>query len=237
MSSETLDFSQRAHLSEWMDEPCSYAEFRECLRDLIKVNRTVLAYRPTLQWLEQFASSASAPLHIVDVGSGAGDMLNRIERWASRKNLAVTLTGIDLNPHAARAAREFSHTKSRIEWVTCDAFAYRPSAQIDVVISSLFTHHLADAAIVGFLQWMEQVAVRGWLINDLRRGRNSYYGFKLLANVMRWHRFVRHDGPVSIRRSFTPQDWLQYVNEAGIASNTVKIYEAWPGRLCVARVK
>ena len=106
--------------------------------------------------------------------------------------------------------------------------------KIDVVISSLFTHHLSDAEIVSFLQWMEHVAVRGWFINDLRRGRNPYYGFKLLANAMRWHRFVRHDGPVSIRRSFTPQDWLRYMNEAGIASsNTVNIFDAWPGRLCV----
>ena len=33
--------SPSAHsFTNWMDEPCTYAEFRGCLRDLIKVNRT-----------------------------------------------------------------------------------------------------------------------------------------------------------------------------------------------------
>ena len=237
MSPETIQFAQRAHLSKWMDEPCTYAEFRACLRDLIKVNRTVFSYRPTLHWLQQFSSSTNAPLHIVDVGSGAGDMLRRIETWARHKKLPVRLTGIDLNPFAAQAAREFSAADSRIEWLSCDAFTYQPDAKIDVVISSLFTHHLPDREIVRFLQWMEQVSVRGWFVNDLRRAQTPYYAFKLLATTMRWHRFVRHDGPVSIRRSFTPRDWQQYITEAALDPNAVNIFDAWPARLCVARVK
>ncbi len=237
MSPETIQFAQRAHLSELMDEPCTYAEFHACLRDLIKVNRTVFSYRPTLQWLGQFGSSANAPLHIVDVGSGAGDMLRRIESWARRNNIPVMLTGIDRNPYAARAAREFSAADSRIQWVSCDAFTYQPHAKIDVVISSLFTHHLPDAEIVPFLQWMEQVSARGWFVNDLRRAQTPYYAFKLLASAMRWHRFVQHDGPVSIRRSFTPRDWQRYIGQAGLDANVVNIFDAWPARLCVARVK
>ncbi|MFZ0743378.1 MAG: methyltransferase domain-containing protein [Terracidiphilus sp.] len=237
MPSETISFSQRAHLSEWMDEPCSYAEFRACLRDLVKVNRAVFGYRPTLNWLEPFASSVIAPLHIVDVGSGAGDMLRRIESWARRRKVTVRLTGIDRNPFAAQAAREFGKANSRVEWVTCDAFAYQPPAKIDLVISSLFTHHLSDAEIVHFLQWMEHIAVRGWFVNDLERARVPYYAFKALASGMRWHRFVRHDGPVSIRRGFIQDDWRRYISKACLPANAVNILGAWPARLCVARVK
>lgn len=230
-------FSQRAELTEWMDEPCSYAEFRACLRDLMQVNRTVLGYRPTLRWLEQFAGRAARPLHLVDVGSGAGDMLRRIETWARRKRIELRLTGIDLNPHAARAAREFTGPRSRIEWLTCEAFEYSPPAGIDLVISSLFTHHLADAEIVRFLAWMERTAALGWFINDLHRAQLSYNAFKLLARAMRWHRFVQHDGPVSIQRSFRAKDWMDYARQAGLHADTLQIAGAWPGRLCVARVK
>ncbi len=255
MPSEPLQFAQRAHLSEWMDGPCDYAEFRDCLRDLSQVNRTVFSYRPTLAWLDRIAcrndascnNNAScnkdascnndAPLHIVDVGSGGGDMLRRIESWAARRNVPVRLTGIDRNPFAARAAREFGSATSRIEWLSCDAFGYRPSTRIDLILSSLFTHHLSDAEIVRFLQWMEQTATRGWFVNDLRRERTPYYAFMLLAHAMRWHRFVRHDGPISVRRGFRPHDWRRYVNEAGLAADAVSIFDAWPGRLCVARVK
>jgi trans-aconitate methyltransferase len=237
MSHEALQFAQRAHLIELMDEPCTYAEFRGCLRDLVKVNQAVFSYRPTLRWLQQFRSTSDAPLHIVDVGSGAGDMLRRIERWARRNKISVRLTGIDLNPFAAQVAREFTAPHSSIEWLSCDAFTYEPAAKIDLVISSLFTHHLPDQQIVRFLQWMEQVSARGWFINDLRRARTPYYAFKLLAAAMRWHPFVQHDGPVSIQRSFTPGDWRRYISEAGLDANAVHVFDAWPARLCVARVK
>ncbi len=230
-------FAQRAQLSELMDEPASYEEFRDCLRDLERVNRTVLSYRPTLRWLRQFAVPRPVPLHIVDVGTGGGDMLRRIETWARCRNLDVHLTGIDMNPHATRAAREFAPASSRIAWVTSDAFSFHPARPVDIVISSLFTHHLADAEIVRFLQWMEQTARRGWFINDLSRGRLSYYGFRLLARLMRWHRFVQHDGPVSIQRSFRPEDWRRLIAAAQLGPQTVHVQPAWPGRLCLARVK
>ena len=230
-------FRTRAALTELMDEPSSYEELRDCLRDLERVNRTLLAYRPTLGWLRQFAGPAAAPLHIVDVGSGGGGMLRRIEAWARRRNVSVHLTGIDLNPHATRAAREFTGADGRIQWVTADAFAYRPQHPVDLIVSSLFAHHLTDPEIVRFLLWMEQTAARGWFINDLSRRRVSYLLFTLLARLMRWHRFVQHDGPVSIRRSFTAEDWRGAIDRAGLARLPVRIFATPPGRLCVARVK
>ncbi len=237
MLPEPLDFTRRAHLSEWMDEPCNYATFRDCLIDLEKLNRTVMAYRPTERWLQQFVNVHTAPLHIVDVGCGGGDMLRRIERWARSISLPVTLTGIDLNPFAAQAAREFSGKESRITWITGDAFSFQPLVPIDLVVSSLFTHHLPDDEIPRFLLWMDRVAARGWFINDLHRQRLPYYGFKVLAWTMRWHSFVRHDGPLSFRRSFTEEDWRHYSVDAGFSANDLSIYTVQLGRLCVSKVK
>lgn len=237
-SSPKLDFSQRANLSELMDGPCSYEDLRNCLRDLEQINRVSFGYRPTLRWLEQFVSERNHPLHIVDVGCGGGDMLRRIEGWAARKGLAVRLTGVDLNSSAIRAAREFTPAISRIEWITGDAYSLDSSAGgIDVVISSLFTHHLTDDEIVRFIQWMEHVSRRGWFINDLCRSRNSYFWFKVLAAAMRWHRFVQHDGPVSFRRAFVPDEWKAYTQRAGLAEQEVFIEPVRPARLCLERVK
>lgn len=230
-------FLERAQLSELMDEPATYQQFRGCLLDLERVNRTVLAYRPTLRWLSQFSGPTATPLHILDIGSGGGDALRRIERWARARQLSVQLTGLDLNPHSARAAREIAPAASRIEWVTSDVFAYAPRRSVNLIISSIFTHHLTDPDIVRFIQWMERTAARGWFINDLMRSRRSYYLFQVLARLMRWHPFVLHDGPVSIQRSFRPEDWRRYLSAAGLASNEAQIFPAWPGRLCVSRVK
>jgi trans-aconitate methyltransferase len=235
MSPET-SLAKRAYLTELMDGPCSFEDFLACMRDLERVNRMVLAYRPTFRWLNEFVPAVDS-MHIVDVGSGGGDMLRRIERWASDNYVNARLAGIDFNPHAARAARELTLPSSRIQWITADIFDWQPAAPVDIVVSSIFTHHLEDEQIVQFLQWMERTARRGWLINDLARGPKSYYLFKVLARVMRWHRFIQHDGPVSIRRSFTAEDWRFYIREAGLAHLPIQIVPAWPGRLCVSRIK
>jgi 2-polyprenyl-3-methyl-5-hydroxy-6-metoxy-1,4-benzoquinol methylase len=240
MPSETgPDLSGRvapAQLPEWMDEPCSYEDFRQCLVDLGKVNRLTLSYRPTLAFLDGLVVEAPKQrLRIVDVGSGGGDLLRCVERWAARRGVEVTLTGIDLNPYAARAAREFTIADSAIKWMTGDALAY--VEPVDVVLSSLFTHHLEETEIVRFLAWSETVAERGWFVNDLCREEVPYRLFGLLARMMRWHRFVQHDGPVSFLRSFREEDWVLMLGKAGIAAADVRLARWTPGRLCVERVK
>jgi SAM-dependent methyltransferase len=222
-----------------MDGPCNYEELRGCLRDIARVNRLTMAYRPTMQWLEELAGGASisGPLRIVDVGCGYGDMLRRIERLAARRGLAVELIGVDLNPDAVRAAREATATGSRIKWIVGDVYSCAAASDTDVVISSLLTHHLAEAEIVRFLRWMERTARRGWFVNDLHRQAVPYHVFRAVAAVAGWHRFVRNDGPVSILRSFVPADWRRMCAEAGLDLATVAITEHRPARLCVGRVK
>jgi len=226
-----------ADLPEWMDEPCSYEDFRACLIDLAQVNRLTLASRPTLHWLDRLVAAhpPTEPLRIVDVGFGGGDMLRRIARWATRRGIAVQLTGIDLNPHAARAAREFTSANVAIDWITGDAFSYTEPA--DVILSSLFTHHLSEPDIVRFLAWMDSVARRGWFINDLVREKTPLQLFTVLSRLARWHRFVRHDGPVSFRRSFREADWQRMLSAVGIPLAATTLQRWTPGRLCVGRLR
>jgi SAM-dependent methyltransferase len=223
-----------------MDQPCSYAELRMCLHDIGRVNRLTSAFRPTISWLEDLVAvrSASAePLRVVDVGCGYGDMLRRIDEWAQKHGVAVALTGIDLNPHAIRAAREATGPTQPIEWVVGDALSDNMRGDIDVVICSLLTHHLTDSQIVQFLQWAERRTRCGWFINDLHRKPVPYHLFRLWARLMNWHRFVKNDGAVSIRRSFVVEDWMRLCAAAELDAKTVSIREYRPARLCVGRIK
>ena len=221
-----------------MDQPCSYEELRACLQDIGRVNRLTFGYRPTILWMEGLLKAhppSGTPLRIVDVGCGDGEMLRQIDAWAAKRGIAVTLTGIDLNPDAIRAARET--TSQRIEWIVGDALTRATTAEIDVVLSSLLTHHLTDSQVVQFLQWMERTAQRGWFINDLHRQRVPYRLFRLMARFTNWHPFVKNDGAVSILRSFVVEDWQRLCAAAGLASSSVSIKELRPARLCVGRVK
>lgn len=235
-SSAGVDFSRRIsprELPELMDGDCSYDDFRDCLRSLEKVNRWLLGYRPTLAWLEYLKHRLHQPVHILDVGSGGGGMLRKIAGWARQRGIRVRLTGIDLNPFAARAAAELTPKDLAITWVTGDAMEYRPAIPIDIVVSSLMTHHLEDEQIIELLNWMDETAQVGWFINDLERSEwcSQIFGW------MRWHRIVRHDGQVSFRRAFRQDDWKALLAMSKIPPKSVTIERWQPGRLCVGRWK
>ena len=239
-SSPAIDFGRRAsprELPELMDGDCSYEDFRGCLRSLQQVNRWLLGYRPTLAWLKQLPPGLPDPLHIVDVGSGGGDLLRQIAVWARKRGLAVQLTGIDLNPYAARAAAESTPEDLGITWVTGDALVYRPERPMDILVSSLMAHHLEVEEIVALLRWMEATAQAGWFINDLERSEWSCRMFGWLAGIVRWHRFVRRDGPVSFRRAFREEDWVRLLAKGDIPREAVTVEHWRPGRLCVGRWK
>jgi SAM-dependent methyltransferase len=240
MPHNTPDFRHRAELTELMDEPASREQMRACLGDLAWTNRWTLAYRPVLHWLNQTVSALpplTKPLRILDVACGFGDGLRRIERWAAKRHTAVELTGLDLNPDSTAIAAEASPASSKIRWVSADIFAYAPQAPIDIVVSSLFTHHLVEPDIVRFLQWMEQHAQMGWFINDLSRAAIPYHLFRAFSRLAGLHPFVQHDGPVSIARAFVREDWRRMCAAAGLSTHDVVIESYKPARLCVGRRK
>ena len=240
MPSDSLDFSQRANLTELMDEPCSRDVLRACLRDIARTNRWTFAYRPLFRWLDEVAGTFAAldvPVRILDVGCGYGDGLRRVEQWAETRGLAVELTGLDLNPDATAIATEAMPASSRIEWVTADILEYNPPRPPHLVVSSLFTHHLAEEQIVEFLHWMEEHAEIGWLINDLSRAAIPYHLFRAFARLMRLHPFVQYDGPVSIARSFVSAEWRSMCAAAGLKDGDIELRAFKPARHCVARRK
>jgi SAM-dependent methyltransferase len=238
MPSDAIDFSRRAELTEMIDEPCSREELRACLRDLERLNRWFLGYRPILRWLDSAAlPRAAGPLRILDVGCGYGDTLRRIELWARARGVAVELTGLDINPDAVAVAAEATLSTSAIRWVARDVFAYRPGAPVDFVISSLFTHHLTEDEVVRFIEWLEITATKGWFINDLSRAAIPYHLLRIFSKLAGLHRFVQNDGPVSIARAFVREDWRRMCSHAGLDHGKVSIQPFKPARLCVSRRK
>ena len=152
-----------------------------------------------------------------------------------RSGRQARLIGIDLNPRSEPAARALTPGGMAIEWRTGDAFALPPADTPDLVISSLVTHHMDDAEIVGFLAWMEATATLGWFVNDLHRHALAWHGFSAMSTLARWHPFVRHDGPLSIARSFRRADWDALLTQAGIT--TARVHWRFPFRYCVERTR
>jgi len=236
------DFSRRDTTPELMDtEAVDYVDFRQCLQELAQANELSLAYRPTLAFFSRLAREGLLPAHrpvvVLDAGSGYGDMGRKLDCWAANRGIEIEIWGIDMNPWSARAAAEVTGEGSRLQWITANLFDYRAEGGADIIISSLFTHHLPDAMLVRFLRWMEENARIGWFINDLERHPLPYHFIKFAFWATRRHRFMQHDGPVSIASAFKKRDWVRLLKEAELPDGAARIENWMPFRLCVSRVK
>ncbi len=229
------NLGQRSNEPELMDqEGLSFAEFHHCLQGLETINQLTLAYRPTLRWLRPWLDG-SDPLTILDAGSGGGDMLRQIEKEVVKTRgdtERVKLVGVDLNPWSRQSA-ELSFPDSRARFATANIFTFEPDRPVDIIISSLFTHHLTDQQLVDFLKWMHARARRGWFINDLHRHPIPYHFIKFATGLLSSNRLIRNDAAVSVARAFSVADWHRLLARAGL-ENQVSIQWFFPFRLCLS---
>jgi SAM-dependent methyltransferase len=230
------DLRRRSDAPELMDgDHVDPADFAACMQDLATVNTVTLARGPTLKFVSEAMKHAPGRVPtILDVGFGAGDMLRSIAAMLHKQGRQARLIGIDLNPRSEPAARSMTSPSMTIEWRTGDAYDLPSEDTPDLVISSLVTHHMVDAEIVRFLGWMEATAGLGWFVNDLHRHAIAWYGFTAMATIARWHPFVRHDGPLSVARSFRRDDWQRLLAAADVAGQA-DVRWGFPFRYCVER--
>ncbi|WP_260597235.1 methyltransferase domain-containing protein [Sphingomonas endolithica] len=228
-----MTLETRAIAEELMDaEDLDAGTYADVMADLARVNMVTMAARPTLDFLARGTVGLNR-FRLLDVGFGDGDMLRRIARWARKRGLDTELIGVDLNPRSEQAARAHTPADLPITWITGD---YADHAEgMDFIISSLVAHHMTRPQLLDFLRVMEARASKGWLVNDLHRHRFAYHGFPILAGLFRWHRIVRHDGHLSIARSYRPAEWPPLLGEAGVTG--ARIHRFFPFRLCVEHLR
>jgi 2-polyprenyl-3-methyl-5-hydroxy-6-metoxy-1,4-benzoquinol methylase len=161
----------------------------------------------------------------LEIGCGGGDNLRVIKQWAEQKDIAVHLTGVDINEACIAFAKE-DPRNTGIAFICAD---YKTiDLPQDVIFSSLFCHHFTDAELVEMLQWMHRYAVSGFFINDLHRHPAAYHSIKLLTQTFSNSYLVKADAPLSVLRGFTRQEWSQLFQKAMLAN--YKISWQWAFR-------
>jgi 2-polyprenyl-3-methyl-5-hydroxy-6-metoxy-1,4-benzoquinol methylase len=235
MGTAVTSLAVRSRQDEQMDAAdLDPAVYEKVLHDLARVNRFTFTAWPTLAFLKRAVGEAKR-FRLMDVGFGDGDVLRAVVKWARKRGIEAELVGVDLNEKSVKAARDATPPGMAIDYRAGD---YADQAgPFDFVISSQVTHHMTDPQLLAFLRYMEAEARRGWLVCDLHRLAFSYWGFPLLARILMVHRIVREDGQLSIARSFRKPEWKDYLRQAGIASEQVRIVRRFASRLCVERVK
>ena len=192
---------------------------RQNLDELETINTWLGGYRPVLDALARLRTRwpAGRPLRLADLGSGGGDTLRHVARWARQHGLLLALTGIDANPFMLDYAAGKSRGYPEISYRQFDIFSPEFQAEpFDVLTCSLFCHHFSDEELVTLLrQWQQQARV-AVVVNDLHRHWLAYHGIKWLTRWLGGSHLVRHDAPLSVARAFRRADWATLLARAGI---------------------
>ncbi|HLL46673.1 MAG TPA: methyltransferase domain-containing protein [Longimicrobiaceae bacterium] len=225
----------RARGAELMDEPdVDRGQLALSLADLRGVNRWLGGTRVVLHHLARMAARLPGKeMTVLDVATGSGDIPLHVARWARGRGLRARVTATDAHVGTLALAREHAGRDADVRVEHADALAL-PYAdrEFDFALCSTALHHFADEDAVQVLRELDRVARLGVVVNDLRRSRPALLGARLLAaTVWRTHPVTRHDGPLSVRRSFTPRELLDLGRRAGMREAQVHAHQ--PFRLAL----
>ena len=229
-------FANRSTDPEIMDD-LNYAGsmMDQTLRELEIINRWLGGNAVTIDALNRIVgSSGKQRLEIADLGCGRGDMLRHIQRWAKRRQLEVSLTGIDANPYIVQAARNNLNDETvSLESVNILSPEFE-SLHYDVVIGTLFYHHFTDHQLVTFFSKLRKQCRVGFIINDIHRHPLAYYSIKLLTQLFSRSDMVKFDAPLSVLRAFTKSELENILRAAGCTSYNLNWRWAFRWQICVA---
>ncbi|HEX6044543.1 MAG TPA: methyltransferase domain-containing protein [Pyrinomonadaceae bacterium] len=212
-------FKRRSYELEYIDTgDYTAAEYEDCIGELQLVNRWMGdAHTLKSSLLREIAHAGLREFSVLDVGAGSGELLRVATTWARETGRKVHAVGLELNERSASAIREESREFPEITSVRGDALKLPfDEDQFDYAICSLFTHHFAEEQVVQILREMGRVARRRIIVIDLHRHPVAYLLYTTVGKIVLKNRLLRHDGALSIRRSFKPEELLALAKRAGL---------------------
>ncbi|MGN7457701.1 methyltransferase domain-containing protein [Paenibacillus pasadenensis] len=227
---------KRHDAKEWLDEEGAVEpqELERSLREVWAVNRYLGGNPPLLRHLERLldragkAGPAARPLRVLDVATGLADQPLAVHRWAAARGWRLRVTGVEISPAIAELARRRTAANADITIDVADGrrLPYADGS-FDVAFSNLALHHLSDADAVAMLSELQRVARHGWVVTDLERHPLAYGAARLLALAVWRSPVTRHDGPLSVRRSYTADEALELLGRAGLNGAAVRRHFPW----------
>jgi SAM-dependent methyltransferase len=221
---------QRRLRPEVMDQPgLDPAQHARALRGLARINwwsRSSGILWPALLAL----APAAGPLRVLDLATGAGDVPIRLSRRARRAGIPVRIEGCDVSAVAVDyARRRAERVGADVRFFVHDALAEPLLSGYDVVMCSLFLHHLERGQARTLLARMAEQARQLVLVNDLVRSPAglllAHVGTRLLSRS--W--VVHTDGPRSVAGAFTTAELRELAAEAGLVG--AEVAWRWPFRM------
>lgn len=215
---------------EWMDQcDLDESEHRQALRALSRINWCSFAAQQFWPEIDHLASAFThAPVRVLDVACGGGDVSLKLASMAANRKVAMEIDGCDINPFSVQYATEQARQRGlQVGYFRQDALGRLPEGY-DVIICSLFLHHLQADQIVALLREMKSSARRMILVSDLIRSRNGLFLSSTAPLLLTRSPNVHRDSVRSVRAALTINDVQTFAAEAGLTGSLVR--PIWPER-------
>jgi ubiquinone/menaquinone biosynthesis C-methylase UbiE len=228
-------FKRRSYKLEYIDTgDYTPEEYESCIGELQLVNRWMgdaHSLRATL--FPEIEAQGLSSFSVLDVGAGSGELLRVTSGWARQTNRRVTAVGLELNERSAESINEESERFDEISSVRGNALElpFKDNC-FDYVMCSLFTHHFVDEQVVRIFREMSRVAKRRIFVIDLNRHPIAYLLYTTLGKLVLHNRLLRHDGALSILRSFKADELLELGHQAELRD--VSVERRFPYRLVLS---
>lgn len=220
-------------------KPVPFAEMACCMMDIARVNGLFGGRMVTMTHVKRMlvALPADRLVTVLDVGTGAGDIPCALVRWARRQGRRIRVFALDRDAATLRIAAELVRDYPEITFLRGDALALPIRTEaVDLTISAMTLHHLEPDAGVAYLAEIDRAARYGFVVNDLVRSRIAHWVVWLITRFITRGAIARHDGPLSIKRSYTPSEVTELCRKAGLRG--ADVVHHWPYfRFCAVRTK
>ncbi|TYP72583.1 methyltransferase domain-containing protein [Paenibacillus methanolicus] len=208
-------------------------ELARSLKEVWHVNRYLGGNPALFRHMRELLRKAprDRAVRVLDVATGLADVSLALAAWSRRHAIPIAITGVDIHPRILKlAAERTAHAEAiRIEQADGRELPY-PDGAFDVGFCNLALHHFEEEEAVLVLQELSRVCRFGWVVTDLERHPAAYAAAKLLAKFVWRSPVTRHDGPLSVRRSFTAGEAAELIARANV-NGTVKRH--FPFRLAL----
>ena len=214
-----------------MDDPKIAPELHhEALAGLQRLNRWSGAEFHMARMLRQVQDDLGGrKLRVIDLATGSGDLPIGLDRRMRKAGRPFEFSGCDISPTAvAESSHRAGDNERGSRFFVRDLLADGVPLGYDVIICSLFLHHLSDEQVVRLLASAKATNPAAIVISDLDRSKMNYRAVQLACKVLTSSPVVKFDGPASVRSAFTPPEISALARRAGLEG--ARVTRAFPAR-------
>jgi len=234
-----LDALARTDTVEWMDrDSLSPAERTEMVRRLDRFNRAVMSYARFVRMLRPCIGAVHArtgrPVRLLELASGAGELVLALDRIAERWGLPVELVGSDIvQSHVDEANTRASAGRHRARFRRLDALALGAElspGDVDIVFIVQAAHHFAAGQLATMIAQARLAGARHFMLIDGVRGlRTALWLPPVVAVITAGHAKLVHDAWITARRFYANAELELIARLAAPDARRVAIRQRPPG--------